>query len=73
MKNPKEKAKELVELFWTEVEDNKYTTRKMSYNQAKQCALIAVDEVINNDEYLYLGQKKNIEYWQQVKTEINLL
>jgi hypothetical protein len=58
---PKEKAKELVEKYaiW-------------SWNEAKQCALIAVDEVLNfihTDAFSYTNE----EYWQQVKQEIDKL
>ena len=60
---PKEKAKMLVNKF-------KYYTRAFnetngwedcSYN-FRQCALIAVDEI--------LKETLDIHYWQQVKTEI---
>ncbi len=66
---PREKALLFVELFWTEVEDNEYETRKMSFNQAKQCSLIAVDEIINLDDFSVDGR----EYWYQVKQEIEKL
>jgi hypothetical protein len=63
---PKEKAKMLVNKF-------KYYTRAFNetngwqdhlYN-AKQCALIAVDEI--------LKETLDIHYWQQTKTEIEKL
>jgi hypothetical protein len=44
----------------------------MIHNSAKQCALIAVDEVLNN-EYGSLNYASDIAYWQQVKTEIEKL
>lgn len=72
----KEKAKELVEVFWIEVEDNEYPTRKMSLNQAKQCALIAVDEVINSIKCCNeCNEDASIEmaYWGGVKREIEKL
>jgi hypothetical protein len=65
---PKDKAKELVEKYaiW-------------SWNEAKQCALIAVDEILQiksitmypilEDNYIY-GHE---EYWQEVKQEIEKL
>jgi hypothetical protein len=64
---PQEKAKELVELFWTEVEDNNYATRKMSLVQAKQCALLAVDKVLKECSWELTG------YWMSVKQEIENL
>jgi hypothetical protein len=68
--NQKEKAKELVERF-----DNTLTYLE-SKNKAKQCALICVDEIRleldnfgNDDGY----QFSRVEYWQEVKQEINKL
>lgn len=61
---PKEKAEELVEKFrihqpvW-EVEDD-----------AKQCALIAVDEMI---DMLERFSNYKSEYWREVKNEIEKL
>ncbi|MFM1755050.1 MAG: hypothetical protein RLZZ236_1989 [Bacteroidota bacterium] len=60
----KEKAKELVDKY-SFVEIQHYT----SMFEVKQCALIAVDEILNNDGFtrfdIYLT-----EYWQEVKQEI---
>lgn len=64
---PKEKAEELIEKFAS------LYCNFNGYQCDKQCALITVDEILNNDEYLYLGEKKSTEYWQQVKTEIENL
>ena len=60
MKTPKEKAKELVE---------KYDSTLIyleSKSKAKQCALIAVDEIIKE---VVLSTM----YWQEVKQEIEKL
>jgi hypothetical protein len=74
MMTPEEKAKELVEIFWTEVEDNDYISRKMSYKQAKQCALIAVDEILKSHYKVLIGVKPSIyNYYQEVKQEIEKL
>jgi hypothetical protein len=47
---------------------------------AKQCALIAVDEILKTDPMITWGEsdtgidyKSNDEYWQEVKTEIEKL
>jgi hypothetical protein len=56
----KEKAKELVDSYYWELE-NDY--------KAKQCALIAVDEILK----LELNDGYDKEYWQQVKNEIEKL
>jgi hypothetical protein len=70
MMTPEEEAKELVEIFWTEVEDNDYISRKMSYKQAKQCALIAVDEILKVS-LSYAG--RDYDYYKEVKQEIEKL
>jgi hypothetical protein len=69
---PKEKAKELVDKF------NVWASRSGSavYNpyDAKQCALICVDEIINaNPTKIILGGLSlefTTEYWIEVKQEI---
>jgi len=62
---PKEKAKELVEKYaiwnWNEV--------VCDYESAKQCALIAVDEIIAAVYWRHFDQ----EYWKAVKQEIKKL
>lgn len=67
---PKEKAKELFSKYFSEFEFSESTNE---VDSAKQCALITVNEilVIMNEEYLSGAYK--IEYWQQVKNEIELL
>ena len=60
---PKEKAEELVVkyMFLLNVDS--------AINKTKQCALLVVNEILNNiqfDEYL-------TEYWQEVKQEIEKL
>jgi hypothetical protein len=49
-----------------------YNTKDMNitWEQAKQCALICCDEVIENIED-HTGE--NIAYWNEVKNEINKL
>ena len=41
-------------------------------NQLKQCALIAVDEILNNDNNFFNTYSQN-DYWLQVKQEIKNL
>lgn len=63
---PKEKAKELFEKF-----DNLLIC-SMDVNwdaESKQCALIAVDEILNVPE---LSFNQN-DYWREVKSEIQNL
>ncbi len=61
---PREKAVELVHKFGME---NQY------YERAKQCALIAVDEILNVTAGLngWIGGFQS--YWEQVKQEIEKL
>lgn len=69
---PKEKAIELVEQFmehtveWDKVKEVAFD----SEYHAKQCALIAVDEILNNKELL---NHLDFEWWSEVKQEINKL
>lgn len=66
---PKEKAIDLVDRFneHTVQAITHYPNGKMVENkdEAKQCALIAVDEI--------LKLRVNISYWQEVKKEIEKL
>ena len=65
---PKDKAKELVELYCQLLSIRSYEDK----DKAKQCALIAVEEILNNYEEQYKYCKTKI-YWEEVKTEINKL
>jgi hypothetical protein len=75
METPKQKAKELVdkylEIIW-QADKFSYLLDSEGLHFAKQCALIAVDELIEdnkaNEELVNGGLNKH--YWQQVKTEI---
>ena len=64
----KDKANELISRF-TDVEDG-----EMYIGKAKQCALIAVDEIVNSiviTDLITSGNQFN--YWEKVKKEIILL
>ena len=74
---PKEKAEELFNKFHLEVLDRDGTSAMNGF-EAKQCALIAVDEIINNFGLFSEGKKhycsyNTIEYYEQVKIEIQNL
>jgi 1,2-phenylacetyl-CoA epoxidase catalytic subunit len=73
----KEKAIELVEKFLGKIPfaDTKVYKdwKKEMNNKAKQCALIAVDEIINHHSQEQGLYRIDTYYWQQVKTEINNL
>jgi hypothetical protein len=62
----KEKAKELVDKFRLNVLD--YEGSGMNTFKAKQCALIAVDELL-----LLITYQPTIDYWNEVKQEIDQL
>jgi hypothetical protein len=75
---PKEKAKELVEKFMPFIAGaDRYNTTLGIYDIdiSKQCALIAVDEIIKVLYSLKFGNalSDEIEYYEQVKQEINNL
>jgi hypothetical protein len=72
---PKEKAKQLHILF-----SNAIPSSKAEWYESKQCALIAVDEILSELAYTqnYVEDAMNkiqvyIIYWQEVKQEIEKL
>ena len=68
---PKEKAKELVKRMYA-VHSN--SASDITWYFAKQCALIAVDEILKSHYALLTGIKPSTyNYWQEVKTEIEKL
>jgi hypothetical protein len=70
---PKEKAQELYNIYEQLGRD---FTRGVSMNEfAKQCALIAVDEILDVDCFDMSEEHfdNHIEYWQQVKHKIEKL
>jgi hypothetical protein len=69
---PQEKATELTLKMYDEVK-NKYPTI-LAMPLAKQCALIAVDEVLSIKKEIWDDfHREYFEYWQQVKAEIEKL
>jgi hypothetical protein len=68
---PKEKARELVEKFRLNVLD--YEGCSINEHKAKQCALIAVDEILEivaSDDSAIIVE---LQFWQEVKKEIEKL
>jgi hypothetical protein len=67
---PKEKAEQIVESM-------SYSCRECDYEaKAKQCALIAVDEILNLKHIVTLRRNMHemeLEFWQEVKQEIEAL
>ena len=67
---PKEKAKDLVDkyyhLFSVELENT------IADYEAKECSLIAVDEILNYDNQ-FIQTEEQFNYWKEVKQEIDKL
>lgn len=64
---PKEKAFELAHKFrLIDIRTSESTTMMISMADAKQCALIAVDEILQQ----ILWDKAAVKYWNEVKQEI---
>ena len=62
----KEKAKELFDRFY-EIEPVEPIYVGVNIGQAKQCVLICVDEILEFHDRI------DVNYWQEVKQEINKL
>jgi len=69
---PQEKAKELVDKFYDIEYADFYQNNgySMNWSEIQQCALIAVDEII---EVLSKDINPLVNYWFQVKEEIEKL
>ena len=61
---PKEKAEELIRNFYS-----------VGATECKQCALIAVDEILEiiNETMILVDIESDYDYWQEVKQEIEKL
>ncbi len=74
-----EKAKELITKYNNSYDKTNETyTVHQSIEESHRCALIAVDEILDilEDDGFLLAEyhdKKTIEYWLEVKNEINKL
>jgi hypothetical protein len=72
----KDKAKELVEKFKFETKKSEIINDIIlgdisvifQHHKAKQCALISVDEILDS-----VGTNYSVNYWQEVKQEIEQL
>ncbi len=74
---PKEKAEDLFIIYVNNgmSQIKPVINRVIRKEMAKQCALIAVDEILDSCPMYYTGfeYESNLEYWQEVKTEIKKL
>ena len=68
---PKEKADKLFRRYYIESD---LLQENLSTIEAKECALIAVDEIINTIEFSSQSDElSKRSYWEQVKQEIEKL
>ena len=66
---PQEKAKQLVDkMLNVEILNVKDCLGSVGYYEAKECALIACNEVLG-----YMGADRGYEFWTAVKLEIEKL
>jgi hypothetical protein len=71
---PKEKAEELFNQYANVIYDRALTV--MQYEICKQCALIAVEEILSDYKNYLMHENteyKGLMYWQEVKKEIEAL
>jgi len=69
----KEKAKELINKFYISFPLDDFSNERYIFvkKHSKNCALIAVDEIIKSTYWKYLIE--GINYWEEVKKEIELM
>ena len=65
---PKEKAEHLVNKMFNWIQGGSV----IEYEMAKECALIAVDEILKVASF-YNDSQAEVTYWQEVKKEIENL
>jgi len=69
---PEKKAEELVESYYSTIMS--FLSDNMKWENSKKCALITVDEILNVvKEYTIEPIIFDINYWQEVKKEIEKL
>ena len=68
---PKEKAQELVDKFRNEILS--FLGDRIKDQNAKQCALVAVDEILNHHHQSQGLYRIDRYFWEQVKQEIQNL
>lgn len=68
---PKEKAEELLTKYtiatWIKLDEIKFLT---TIPTARECALIAVEEILNSRPVITDSQFEYNKYWEEVKKEI---
>ena len=68
---PKEKAKELYDSFSKHAKYwDCYNDIPLEINHTKQCALIAVNEIIKIKTLWFQKDTEDIDFWKEVKEEL---
>ena len=74
---PKEKADEIVSkmLQWQVLPEKGFVNEKTLLNNAKESALLAVEEIINDtlNPLAYKAESNFYLYWEEVRQQISLL
>jgi hypothetical protein len=72
---PKEKAEQLIDKFYQTTPNEAWINEPIgiakeykAYNQAKDCALIMIEEILCNSTFLLSNGE--LYYWREVKKEI---
>jgi hypothetical protein len=75
---PKEKAEQLIDKFYQTTPNEAWINEPIgiakeykAYNQAKDCALIMIEEILCNSTFLLSNGE--LYYWREVKQEIEKL
>jgi len=68
--SPKEKAEQLINKYF---KDSDLLYEDLGWIQSKECALIAVDEILNHHSQEQGLYRIDTYYWKEVKKEIEKL
>ena len=71
---PKQKAKKLIKQFlpyvdWNDLQED-CTNRKWALRNAKQCALLTVEEIISIKLLWFQKDTEYLDFWKEVKEEL---
>lgn len=71
----KEKAKELINRFYISFPLDDFNKERYIFvkKHAKNCALVAVNEILECTIYYFNDNDNFVTYWQEVKKEIELM
>ena len=69
---PKEKAEDLFVKYYERLPDDTYSNEGAK-SEAKECALIAVDEILHSLSYKMSSNIEELDYYNEVRQEIENL